>query len=149
MLSAECDSLLLQEKPKPQTPNAEPSASSAPGSTECVVFGLPRRLASEEAKRSLLIVPESCRGWTSESEREMRYRGFSKSRTRTALGSYARASSRGIGPPYGRCVFLISSSWLFPINSWFVSLDLPGSQTGADLFLPGKCLNFYMECIHP
>jgi hypothetical protein len=30
------DSLLIQEKPKAQPPNAEISASSAPGSTECM-----------------------------------------------------------------------------------------------------------------
>jgi hypothetical protein len=39
-----------------------------------------------------------------------RYRGYSKLRTHTALGSYGRARPRGKGPPYGRCVSLISSN---------------------------------------
>ena len=34
-------------------------------------------------------------------------------RTRTALGSYGRPSPRSIGPPYGRCVLLISSNPLW------------------------------------
>ena len=38
------------------------------------------------------------------------YRGFSKLRTRTALGSYDRAMHRGIGPPHGRCVSLFASN---------------------------------------
>ena len=39
-----------------------------------------------------------------------RYRGYSKLRARTAAGSYSRAGPRNIGPPYGRCVSLLSSS---------------------------------------
>ena len=38
------------------------------------------------------------------------YRGYSKLRTRTALGSYGRSMPRSIGPSYGWCVFLISSN---------------------------------------
>jgi len=38
------------------------------------------------------------------------YRGYSKLRTRTAPVSYGRAMPSSIGPPYGRCVFLISSN---------------------------------------
>ena len=38
------------------------------------------------------------------------YRGYSKLRTHTALRSYGRAIPRSIGPPQGRCLFLISSS---------------------------------------
>ena len=37
------------------------------------------------------------------------YRGYSKLRARTALGSYSRAMPRSIGPPKGRCVSLISN----------------------------------------
>ena len=37
------------------------------------------------------------------------YRGYSKVRTSTALGSHGRAMSRGIGPPWGRCVSFILS----------------------------------------
>ena len=38
------------------------------------------------------------------------YRSYSKLKTRTALGSYRRARPRSIGPPWGRCVSLISSN---------------------------------------
>ena len=38
------------------------------------------------------------------------YRGYSKVRTGTAVGSYSRASTRSIGPPQGRYVSLISSN---------------------------------------
>ena len=38
------------------------------------------------------------------------YRGYSKLRTRTALGPYSRAMPRSIGPPQGRCASLISSN---------------------------------------
>ena len=38
------------------------------------------------------------------------YRGYSKLRTRTALGPYGRSMPRSIGPPQGRCVSLISSN---------------------------------------
>jgi hypothetical protein len=41
-------------------------------------------------------------GWRSEEGCGMRgYRGYSKLRTRTALGPYGRASPRSIGPPEG------------------------------------------------
>ena len=36
------------------------------------------------------------------------YKGYSKVRTRTAIGFYGRARPRSIGPPKGRCVSLIS-----------------------------------------
>ena len=38
------------------------------------------------------------------------YRGYSKLRTRTALGPYGRYMTRSIGRSYGRCVSLISSN---------------------------------------
>jgi len=38
------------------------------------------------------------------------YRGDSKLRTRTALGPYGRPMPTSIGPPWGRCVSLISSN---------------------------------------
>jgi hypothetical protein len=40
----------------------------------------------------------------------MQYRGYSKLRTRTTLGSYGRAIHRIIGHSYGRCVSLNSSN---------------------------------------
>ena len=40
---------------------------------------------------------------------ELLYRGYSKLRTRTAIGSYSRPMPRSIEPPLGRCVSLISS----------------------------------------
>ena len=46
----------------------------------------------------------ACRG------RQKPHRGYSRLRTHTALGSYDRAIPRSIGPPWGRCVFLISSN---------------------------------------
>ena len=42
------------------------------------------------------------------------YRGYSKLRARTALGSYVRAMHRIIGPFLGRGAFLISSNLCTP-----------------------------------
>ena len=39
---------------------------------------------------------------------EKKNRGYSKVRTRTALGSYSRPVPRSVGSPWGRCVSLIS-----------------------------------------
>ena len=41
---------------------------------------------------------------------KVNYKGFSKVRTRTALGSYGRSMPRSIRPSQGRCVSLISSN---------------------------------------
>ena len=54
--------------------------------------------------------PPSCRSDRPSRSGGVRHcKGYTKERIRTALGPYGRSIPRNIGPPYGRCVSLISS----------------------------------------
>ena len=52
----------------------------------------------------------------SPSHRERSFRGYSKLRTHTAIGTYGSSMPRSIGPSYGRCVSLISSNPCAPLR---------------------------------
>ena len=65
-------------------------------------------------------------GFQPQSPPHIRYRGCSKLRTRTALGSYSRPMPRSIGPPWGRCVSLITSS---PVEKNTIRCQVGGRAT--------------------
>ena len=79
-----------------------------------------------------------------------KYRGYSKLRTRTALGSYTRPMPRNIGSPQGRCVSLISSDPCIRqsrIDSGLGLRNLGQKSFNPFMFLPFCSVAFVLLCV--